>query len=502
MAWFARPIHTDLCRSALVVLSALLAPVAVAAAGQAAAPARPSDSGLRLVRSTSGSRGAAQGGRYVIEDPRTVFSAETDRQVVVFFEWEAPPRRYRCEGRWKDPTGRTVLVSPLEHETKSRRLGLYWSLALAPDAPKGLWALEVYADGQFAGAHTFEVAATAESAPGRPLLSPAEIYQRALAAVGTVEKLGEAGETLGQGPAVAHGENHLVTAFPVIESATAVRLRTGTGGQFESREIAAWRRPEGWVSLSFPGHGLSVLPRASGAPLVGDRCFVLDTAEDGSRVIGEASIVGQEQSGLGRLRLNQEFAAGSPVLDERGDLLGVVVAAPREARLGQVPEFYTTPGTADLTTGALLLSLDRVLAVPPTGSRLSELAARGEFLRPLSAARRNLVSGIFAARVQRGGAVPIPEDQRHTFSRREGQIAAFVQRSPVEKRDALCRFEIYDADYKVVSRGDPTKVRLRRGQLLFTTWTFGIAGLRPAVYRFDLLLDDSPVWRGYLRVTE
>ena len=29
---------------------------------------------LRLVRSTSGSRGSQQGGRYVIEDPRSVFS--------------------------------------------------------------------------------------------------------------------------------------------------------------------------------------------------------------------------------------------------------------------------------------------------------------------------------------------------------------------------------------------------------------------------------------------
>jgi hypothetical protein len=487
----------------MIVLSALTAPALIAAAArQDAAAARPGDSGLRLIRSTSGSKGAPQGSRYVIDDPRTVFSAESDRQVVVFFEWEALPRRYRCEGRWKDPTGRTVLVAPLEYETKSRRLGLYWSLALPPDAPRGLWALEVYADGQLAGAHTFEVAASAASAPGRPLLSPAEIYQRALAAVGTVEKLGEAGETLGQGPAVAHGADHVVTAFPVIESASVVRLRTATGGRFESREIVAWQRPEGWASLTFPGHGLPVLPRASGPPLVGDRCFVLDTADDGSRVIGEASVVGQEQSALGRLRLNQEFAAGSPVFDERGDLLGVVVTAPREARLGQVPEFYTTPGTRDLTRGALLVSLDRVLAVPPTPSRLSELAARGEFLPPLSAARRNLVSGIFAARVQRGGAVPMPEDQRDTFSRREGQIAVFVQWSAVEKRDALCRVEIYDADYKVVGRGEPTKVKLRRGQLLFTTWTFGIAGLRPAVYRFDLLLDDSPVWRGYLRVTE
>jgi len=59
-------------------------------------------------------RGPA-GQRFVIEDPRTVFSAETDRQVLVYFEWEGRPGTHHCEARWKDPSRQVVLVSPIDY---------------------------------------------------------------------------------------------------------------------------------------------------------------------------------------------------------------------------------------------------------------------------------------------------------------------------------------------------------------------------------------------------
>ena len=43
---------------------------------------------FRLVRSISGSKGHEQAGRYVIDDPRTVFKVPDDQKVLVYAEWE------------------------------------------------------------------------------------------------------------------------------------------------------------------------------------------------------------------------------------------------------------------------------------------------------------------------------------------------------------------------------------------------------------------------------
>ena len=467
---------------------------------QAAMPVRSAETSLRLVRSTSGSHGTLQGSRYAIQDLRTVFSA-ADRQVVVHFEWDGRPGAYRCEGRWKDPSGKVVLVAPLEYQATSRRFGLYWTLALPTTAAQGLWALEVYADGQPVGTHTFEVVASAAPPAGRRALSPAEIYQRSLAAVATVEAVGEAGEMIGQGPAVALDADHPATAFPSIEGATTVRLRTATGGRAETQAVSAWNRRQGWAVLRFPGHGLAPLLRAASFPAVGERCFVLNTAEDGSRVIGEASVVGQEPSSLGRPRLNSWFAAGSPVLDERGDMVGIIAAA-HEETLGATMLHSLSVMRVTIAGGTLVVPVSRLPDSPTAGVSLADLAARGQFLRPLSTDQRHVISGVFAGRVQRGGVVPMPQDQRVAFSRREEQVSVFVQWNAQEKKDTLSRLEVYDADYRKVIDGEPSKLKLRAGQYLFSTWTLPLGGLAPGVYRVDVLLGDGPVWRGYLRITE
>jgi len=488
--------------SAFLAALAILFTVTAADRTSAARPAG-AETSVRLIRSTSGTRGVQQGARYVIEDPRTVFSATEDRQVVVYFEWEGQPGTHHCEGRWKDPSGKVVLTAPIEYQATSRRFGIYWTLALPETAVRGLWALEASVDGAPAGTHTFEVAASAAPSPGRRLASQAEIYQRALASVATVERLGPTGEMLGQGPTVALDGDHLVTAFPSIEGATTLRLRTAAGQRLESQEIGEWDRRQGWAVLRFPGHGLSPPARALGPAVVGDRYFVLDSVEDGNRVITEASVVGQEASSAARPRLNSAFAAGSPVLDERGDLAGIVVGPAAEESLGPTAGMrFAFSGATDVPRGSLMVLAGGLPAAPAARTGLAELAARGQFLRPLSADQRHVISGVFAARVQRGGPVPMPQDQRFVFSRKDGQASVFVQWNPQEKKDVLSRFELYDSDYRTIVKGEPAKLKLRPSELFFSTWTFHIDRLPPAVYRVDLLLGETPAWRGYFRITE
>jgi hypothetical protein len=173
----------------LVHRFALLAGLA-SAAGASAAVARQAREGggepaVRLIRSASGTKGRQEGTRYVIDDPRTVFSPAEDRQVLVYFEWEGRLGLHRCEGRWKDPSGKVVLVAPVDYEARSKRFGIYWTLAIPESVSPGLWALEATVDGEPAGAHAFEIAGRAASSS----LSTAEIYARAQAAGATLERL-------------------------------------------------------------------------------------------------------------------------------------------------------------------------------------------------------------------------------------------------------------------------------------------------------------------------
>src|SRR5437870_5492672 len=141
---------------------------------------------VRLVRSTSGTKGSVQGSRYVIQDPRTTFYAGEDRHVVVYYEWEGAARPHECKVTWKDPSGAAVLISPYSSQTRTPRFGVYLTLAL-PEAPRlGLWAVEAEVDDQPAGTHTFQIqerpAAGEARAAVRRVLAPAELYSRAQAA--------------------------------------------------------------------------------------------------------------------------------------------------------------------------------------------------------------------------------------------------------------------------------------------------------------------------------
>src|SRR5712692_2133081 len=69
---------------------------------------------FRLLRSVSGSVGQESGGRFVIEDPRTVFQIPGDKQVIVSFEWQGPPGQHHIECSWKDPSGKVVITASLD----------------------------------------------------------------------------------------------------------------------------------------------------------------------------------------------------------------------------------------------------------------------------------------------------------------------------------------------------------------------------------------------------
>lgn len=479
------------------MLLPLLLAAQVTAAPSPTAAAQTSE--LRLLRSLSGTRGTQVGSRFEVDDPRTVFTVPEDRQLLVYFEWEGAPGQYALEGRWKDPSGAVVLSSPLEYQARARRFGVYWSLGLPATAASGLWALEVHLGGRAVGTHAFEVRGGLSAASSLP---PGVLYEKARHSVALVEGVGASGEVTARGVVTALDPDLVVGPFHVVDGSHALRITLPDGKRREFQEVGAWNRREGWAVLRVPAHGLTVLPPAAAPAPVGSRTFVIGAQEDGGRTIEEAEVKGEAALPAGRRapRLGSGFPVGSAALTGRGELLGVVVGG-QDAPEGRLA--LMSIDRAITPHGSILLSRSLLPAAPgATIVSLGQLAASGAFMRHLSPDRRHVISGVFAARVHRGGVVPMPTDQRDTYSRREQTVSVFIQWNPQEKRETTGTFEVYDPDNRPLVKSEPTKLKLKPNELFFSTWTFRIEQLPPETYRVDLSLEGAPVWRGWVRVTE
>src|SRR6185503_19647072 len=123
------------------------------------------------------------------------------------------------------------------------------------------------------------------------------------------------------------------------------------GRRVETREVAGLNRRDAWAVLRVPGHGLAALPRGR-VPGVGDSVFVLDSRDDGTRVIGQTSVVGEGKGAAGgppRLVMAEGAAAGSPVLNGAGEQVGFASAAD-EGRLGESGGQFLAPQIAHTRT--------------------------------------------------------------------------------------------------------------------------------------------------------
>jgi len=92
--------------------------------------AKPIEAAFRVVRAVSGTKALEEGGRFVVEDPRTIFYASADKQIIVHFTWEGPPGQHHFEGLWKNPAGKIVMTSDFDHTPTQPRFGVYFKMLL------------------------------------------------------------------------------------------------------------------------------------------------------------------------------------------------------------------------------------------------------------------------------------------------------------------------------------------------------------------------------------
>lgn len=473
-----------------------------------AAPAR-----LSLLRSVSGTESTLQGDQLIIHDPRTSFYLPDDKKVIVYFEWEGTPGRHQFEGLWKDPRGKVVAVADFEYEAKKERFAAYWELNLTEGMQTGWWALEARVDGQSAGSHSFEVVTAARpELPTRRVLTLDEIYQRALDASVFIEKLDGTGKVIGTavGFRVApHG--NVVTAFHAVDGAARLRV-IAREGQFNLDAVLAWDRRRNYAVLPLPATNPSRALAAAEADSwkVGDRVLGLDVPALGNRVIMDGNITGKNNFPEVGERLNlsmpvRDEASGGPVLNEYGEALAIAQASLR-----------LLPGSWSLTSGYGALPLSNLVvmggavalpltalpqSLPSAPTSLAELAQRGVLIPPLVNSEDVFMGRLAREVVKRHGMLDAI-DERAEFRRSEGAVHVVLTWSPRRKGKFTTVLRIYDLDNRLLVETKPAKISFSPNEMKYSSWKLAFNQVPSGIYRAEVLLDNTPAWRTFFRLTD
>ena len=478
---------------------------------------------FRLIRSVSGTKGSQRGSQYVIEDPRTVFYLPEDKQIIVYFEWEGPLGPHHLEGFWKDPEGKVVVISDFNYESKQKRFAGFWTLLLSEAMSPGVWALEAHVDGEVAGTHNFQIAVAprpAPAAPSRPLLGPTEIYKLAVPAMVSIERLDAQHRRLGLGSGFFLENDLIATSFENIQGASYLRLVLANGASLDFDSVLAWNRREDWALLRLGTPVSNSLAAAKpNSWEVGDRCFSLDSPQQGGRTIVDGDITGTHKfSEVGdRLNLNvtlSRMASGSPLLNEYGELIGIIVSSSLVPDLGSLTVFgeggfQGYPG--NLLGGGATLGFGPQLAVPISAiqipkpetatTTLADLAKSGQFAESL-VRNDNLLQGTVAKSVRRAGPQWEAVEQKFEFSRKDAQVSVLITWHAETKLKSTAILKIYNIDNRLVGTGRALKLNLSKGQLAYSTWTVDVGQLPTGTYRIDLVLGSDPVWRTFFRLMD
>jgi S1-C subfamily serine protease len=435
-------------------------------------------------------------------DPRTTFFVPDDRQVIVYFEWEAPRGTHHCEGTLRGPNGQLAVMSSFDYPATQTRFGGFWTIPLLENTTAGVWTFESHVDGESAGTLSFEIVsakrpadAVKEEAPPRP----AEIYARAVMASVLIEKLDAKGQSFDSGSGFFLEDGLLVTAFRAIDGAHALRIGLSDGSHLQSDAVVAWNRRQDWVLLKVDAGKSARLRKANDMPVtIGDHCYWLDAKNDGARVISDGQIVGKEpHEGWGeRFSISGIFnstAMGGPVLNERGDVLALLG--------GALPELHRYPGGATFTMTSSVVPIGLVSAISnATPTPLQTLWATDQFTAPVTGAR-NISFGMITQGKPQKGKAPLSKETKVDFTPRDEFATLVVAFQGINAWKNTVQLRIYDVDNHPLTRGDPIKISLRSGETQERIWSFPLA-MHPGIYRADVLVGEEVAWREYFRIRE
>lgn len=497
--------------SVVLIFQIVATPVSLSAQSGGVAAAEPT---FRAVRSASGTKGSVQSGRYVIEDPRTVFYVPEDKQIIVYFEWEGPAGHHKFEGLWKNPSGKVTVISDFAFEADQKRFGGYWTLLTNETMPTGLWTLEARVDGESAGSYQFQILAAArpagmDAATVRVPLSTAKMYQHLLSSSVTIQRLDSSGRKLGTGLGFVLGEGFVATAFHSIDGASTLVATFPDGRTAQISEVASFNRRQDWAVLRVDHGATPALKRApAGTWAVGDRCYLLDVVTEGNRTIAETSITGTNTfPGAGeRLNVNHFYtraSRGGALVNEYGELIGIVGG-------DLIPGSSVTEGlrwgvgmieSVQATGGGLAVPIRMVSLSGAQSTTLAAMLSAGHFTPPL-AGYEHVLNGTTSRNVNRQFGMPSGVDYTTEFSRKDKQILIVLNFLPKQKLKGALTFRMFDIENRPLGTSKPRKLDLRANEMSYIDFAIPPDKMSPGIYRIDAFLDETPMWRSFFKVTD
>lgn len=469
---------------------------------------------VRMVRSVAGSKGDSHGSSFVMADPRTTFYVPDDKQVIVYFEWDAAAGTHHCEGTLRGPNGQLAVMSSFDYPATQTKFGGFWTFPLTENTPAGVWTFESHVDGESAGSLSFEIVSAKKPATAgneETLPTAAQIYARAQASAVRIEKLDAKGQSFGTGSGFFLGDDQLITSFRVIDAAHTLRLTLSDGSRRQATEVAGWDRRQDWVILKIDGGKISKLTRApADNATIGDHCYWLDTKTDGGHVISDGQIVGKDShQGWGdRISLSGLFnpeSTGGPVFNDRGEVLGLLG--------GALPESFVLPIAGDsqryVSGGGIFTATGSVVPIALVGSNkkadsnsLESMWAGGQFTAPVTAGRQVMFGMVTLGKPQKKGKAIIDKEMDVNFTRQDESATVIVSFQGNGAWKGGVKLQITDADNHSVVTGPAVKVSLAKGEIQERSWSFALGPMRPGVYRADALIGDEVAWRQYFRIRD
>jgi len=481
------------------------------ASGGGANAAEPS---FRLIRAVSGTKLLEQGGPAGVQDPRSVFYAPADKEIIVYFTWEGPPGQHHFEGLWKNPSGKIAMTSEFDFKPQQPRFGGYFKMILGDAPVTGSWALEARIDGETAGSHSFQVSNdprpdSVATTPLHRMWTPAELYNRVSAASVAIENINTKGARRNIGSGFFIGPGRVLTAFQVIDNATKVRVIGPQGTAMEVTEVLAVNRRQDWIVLKVPIENTPALARAADPWAVGDRVYLLDVPAENSRVLIETSLIGKQNLDSAGDRINiadtvNRRAVGSPLLNEYGEVIGLIGGSllPGSAFIEDLAFGARTNSLGVASRGTLAVPMQLVSDASDTATTIDGLAKSGQFI-PALVSSQSVLNGVLARAVNTKIDPPRTLDERTEISRASSQCVVFITWLPTEKRKGYPSLRIYDLDNHLLSEYlNKKKITVTPNKLSYSLWDLKLAGLPNGIYRIDALLDGDFVWRTFFRMVD
>lgn len=478
-------------RRLLAIVGVLWLAVCSLAAQQTPAP-------ITVLKIAAGPSGRDERGTFVLTDERSVFNRTDDREVLVLFQWAGTAGAHKLVAQWRSPDGSLTSNSAIDYVAREARFGAFWTLPLTPSTPQGLWSIEATVDGLPAGRFTFEVTdRPVPSAVTRRPLTEAELFARLNPVFVVLERLSSGGQAMNAAAGFVNG-GLLHTALSAIDGAAHVRAHVGPQGPAPVTSLLAWHRGQDWAVSTVAGAPGAALPIAAADGIrVGDRCYSMEGGVTSGRVLTVGTITGLRPAPESFIAAfpGAEAMPGAPVVNEFGELIGIVGGSgvPGATRPIDMIRFRAEIRGIPLTPWALVQVPAQARAVP-----IADLWARGEVLAALHGDDHIVEAGFTRAvsKSDRRGAFEARDD----FAMRDKSFTAFVNWSPRERLRGQAVWRVFDMQGRTVLTSKPQKADFRKGARSTSFWEVPMLSA-PGIYRVELSLDTSPMWRGFVRIT-